>query len=149
MSRSAGEEEKLFGRENLPLYDREIDFDLIQPTGVGRSVDEDRVGPFGSKAVDGLLAAMSGAVVRYPQAAASGLVGLLVHDFTDETLYWSHPILDSQRTKDLGAMNVASRQIGPGALAKVFVLNTDGPVWTGGNVRLFSAPSLNAGLLVG
>jgi hypothetical protein len=67
---------------------------LAAPTGVDGSVDEDRVGPFGAEAVDSFLATMSGAVVHNPGDVASGLVGLLVHDFTDETLYWSHPILD-------------------------------------------------------
>ena len=58
-------------------------------------MDEDRVGPFGAEAVDGLLATMSGAVVHDPEDAASGFVGLLVHDFTDEALCGSHAILDS------------------------------------------------------
>jgi len=132
-----GEGREVVGREDLPLYDREIDFDLIKATGVDRSVDQDRVGPFGAEAVDGLLAPMSGAVVHYPEHAASGLVGLLVHVFTDETLYWSHPILDFAAAEDLGAMNVPSRQVGPGTFAKVLMLNPDGAVWTGGNVGCF------------
>jgi hypothetical protein len=81
--------------------------------------------------------------------AASGLVGLLVHDFTDETLYRSHPILNFAAPEDLGAMNVPSRQVGPGTFAKVLMLNPGGAVWTGRQRRLFSASSLNAGLLVG
>ena len=112
-------------------------------------MDEDGVGPFGAEAVDGLLAAMSGAVVHDPEDAASGLVGRLVHDFTDETLYWSHPVLDVAAPEELGAMNVPSRQVGPGTLAKVLMLSPDGAVWTGRQRRLFSASRLNARLLVG
>src|SRR6266496_2743601 len=111
-------------------------------------MDEHRVGPFGAEAVDRLLAAMSGAVVHYPEDAASRLIGLLVDDFTDETLYWSHPILDFTAPEDLGAMNVPSRQVSPGTLAKVLVLNPDWAVWTGRQSQLLSASSLNAGLLV-
>src|SRR5260370_181709 len=96
-----GERGEVVGREDLSLYDGEIDFDLIKPTGVDGSVDEDRVGPFGAEAVDSFLATMSGAVVHNPEDVASGLVGLLVHDFTDETLYWSHPILDFPAPADL------------------------------------------------
>ena len=144
-----GQRGEVIGREDLPLYDREIDFDLIKPAGVDGSVDEDRVGPFGAEAVDRFLAAMSRAVVHNPEDPASGLVRLLVHDFTDEALYRSHPILDFAASEELGAMNVPSRQVGPGTFAKVLMLNPDGAVGTGRQRRLFSASRLNAGLLVG
>ena len=144
-----GQRREIVRREDLPLYDREVDFDLVKPTGVDRSVDEYRVGPCGTEAVDGLLATMSGAVVHDPEDAASGLVGLLVHDFTDETLCGSHAILDFAASEDLGAMNVPSRQVGPGTFAKVLMLDPDGAVWTGRQSRPFSASSLNARLLVG
>src|ERR1700691_3743477 len=81
-----GQRSEVVGRENLSLYDGEIDFDLIKPAGVDGSVDEDRVGPFGAVAVDSLLSPMSGAVIHDPEDAASGLVRLLAHYFTDEAL---------------------------------------------------------------
>jgi hypothetical protein len=112
------------------------------------SVDEDRVGPFGAKAVDSFLATMCGAVVHDPEDAASGLVGLLAHDVADESLYWSHPILDFATPEDLGAMDVPGSQVGPGTFAKVLMLNPDRASWTGRHGRLFSAASLNARLLV-
>jgi hypothetical protein len=143
-----GQRGEVVGREDLSLDDRKVDFDLVEPTGVDRSVDEDRVGPFGVEAVDRFLATMSGAVVHDPEDAASGLVGLLAHDFTDETLYRSHPILDLAVAEELGAMNVPSGQIGPGTSAKVFMLDSGGAVRSGGQRRLFSASSLNTGLLV-
>ena len=37
---------KIVGRENLSLNDREIDFDLVEPTGVNRCMNEDYVRPF-------------------------------------------------------------------------------------------------------
>jgi hypothetical protein len=37
---------EIVGRENLSLNDREIDFDLVEPTGVNRCMNEDYVGPF-------------------------------------------------------------------------------------------------------
>jgi len=91
-------------------------------------VDEDRVGPFGAEAADSFLATMSGAVVHDPEDAASGLVGLLVHDFTDETLYWSHPIFDFAAPEDLGAMDVPGSEVGPGTFAKVLMLDPHGTV---------------------
>jgi hypothetical protein len=58
-----GQRREIVGREDLPLHDREIDFDLIEPTGVDRSVDEDGIGPLVAQTVGGFLAAMSGGVV--------------------------------------------------------------------------------------
>ena len=92
---------------------------------------------------------MSRAVVHDPEDAASGLVGLLIHDFTDEALCGSHSILDFAASENLGAMNVPSSEVGPGTFAKVLMLNPDRAVWTGWQRRLFSASSLNARLLVG
>ena len=111
-------------------------------------MDEDRVGPFGAVAIDSFLATMSGAVVHDPEDAASRLVGLLAHDFTDETLYRSHPVLDLAVAEEPGAMNVPSSQIGPGTSAKVFMLDSGGAVRSGWQCRLFSAPGLNTRLLV-
>src|SRR5580704_17286101 len=94
------------------------------------------------------MATMSGAVVHNPEDPASGLVGLLVHDFTDEALYRSHPVLDLTAAEDFGAVNVPGSQIGPGAFAKVLVLDLRGAVRRGRQRRLFSASSLNTRLLV-
>ena len=143
-----GQRREVVGCEDLSLNNREIDFDLIKPTGVDWGVDEDRVGPLGAVAIDSFLATMSGAVVHDPEDAASGLVGLLAHDFTDETLYRSHPVLDLAVAEELGAMNVPSGQIGPGTSAKVFMLDSGGTVRSGWQCRLFSAPGLNTRLLV-
>ena len=143
-----GQRGEVVGREDLSLNDREIDLDLVEPTGVDGSVDEDRVGPFGAEAVDGLLASMSGAVVHDPEDAASGFVGLLAHDFADEALHGSNPVFDFAAAEDLGAMDVPSRQIGPGTFAKVLMLDSGGAVGSGRQSRLFSASGLNAGLFV-
>ena len=35
---------KIVGRQDLPLDDGEVDFDLVEPTGVHRSVHEDQTG---------------------------------------------------------------------------------------------------------
>ena len=76
------------------------------------------------------------------------IVGLLVHDFTDETFYWGYPVLDFAAAEDLGAMHVPCSQVGPGTFAKVLMLDPDGAIWSGRQGRLFSATSLNTGLLV-
>jgi hypothetical protein len=143
-----GQRSEVVGRENLSLYDGEIDFDLIKPAGVDGSVDEDRVGPFGAVAVDSLLSPMSGAIIHDPEDAASGLVRLLAHYFTDEALNRGHPVFDFAAPEDLGAMNIPSSYIGPGAFAKILILDPGGAIRSGLQRRLFSAPRLNTRLLV-
>ena len=64
-----GQRREIIRRQDLSLHDREIDLDLVEPTGMDRSVDEDRVGPLGAKAFDSLLAAVSGTVVHDPEDA--------------------------------------------------------------------------------
>jgi hypothetical protein len=93
-----GQRREIVGREDLSLNDGEIDFDLIEPTGVNRSMDEDGVGPLVAKTLDGFLAAMSGAVVHDPKDTVSGLVGLLAQTrrSTGAIPFWT-----SQRPKTL------------------------------------------------
>ena len=113
-----------------------------------RSMDEDCVGPLVAKTLDGFLAAMSGAVVYDPKDAASGLVGLLAHDFADEPIHGGDSALDLAATENLRPMDIPSCQVGPGAFAKVLVLNAHGPVGSGRQSWMFPASGLDAGLFV-
>ena len=143
-----GQRREIVGREDLPLHDGEIDFDLIEPTGVDRSVDQDGIGPFVAQTVGGFLAAMSRAVVHDPKDAVSGLVRLLVHDFADEAIHRSDSVLDFTTAENLGPMDIPSCQVGPSALAKVLVLDARGTMGSGRQGWLFPAAGLNAGLFV-
>ena len=103
-----GQRREIVGREDLPLHYGKIDLNLIEPTGMDRSVDEDGIGPFVAQTVGGFLAAMSGAVVHNPKDAVSGLVGLLVHDFADEAIHRSDSVFDFTTTENLGPMDIPS-----------------------------------------
>ena len=50
-------------RKQLALNDREVDLDLVEPTGVNRSVNKNDVGPSGSKAIGGASTTVAGAIV--------------------------------------------------------------------------------------
>lgn len=101
-----GQGREIIGREDLSLNNGEIDLDLMEPTGVGRSVDEDGIGPFATQTVGGFLASMSGAVVHDPKDSTSGLVGLLAHDFANEPIHGSYSAFHFAATEDLGAMDI-------------------------------------------
>ncbi len=54
---------------DVPLDNGEVNFNLIEPTGMDRGVYEKHVGPLRAEAVDRLLAAIGGAVVHDPEDA--------------------------------------------------------------------------------
>ena len=140
---------EIVGREELSLNDGEVDFDLIEPTGVDWSMNEDGLGPFFAQTFGRLLTSMSRAVVHNPKDSASRFVGLLTHDLADQPIHGSDSALDFTATEDFCAMDIPSRQVGPGALAKVLVLDASGTPGSWRECRLFAPSGLNAGLFVG
>lgn len=111
-------------------------------------MDEDCVGPLVAKTLDSFVAAMSGAVVHDPKDTASGLVGLLAHDFADKPIHGSDSALDFAASENPGPMDIPSCQVGPGAFAKVLVLDAHWPVGSGRQSWMFPASGLNAGFFV-
>ena len=140
---------EIVGRQDFPLDNREVDFDLVEPTGVVGRMDEDGIGPLGTKAVGGSLAPMSGAVVHDPEDATCRLVGLLAHDFSDEAIHRRDAILEFATTEYFGTVDIPSRQIDSSALTKVLVFNSGWAVRCGRRSRLFTTAGLNARLFVG
>jgi hypothetical protein len=48
-----GQRREIIGSEDLALEDRKVDLNLVEPTGMDGSVNEDGVRPMGAEAVDG------------------------------------------------------------------------------------------------
>jgi len=143
-----GQRREVVGGENLSLDDGEEDLDLVEPTGMDRGVEENSIRPFGPHAINGFLTSMSGTIIHNPEDAVSRFVGLLFHDLADETLHRRDSGLDFAATEDLGAMNVPSRQVGPGAFTKVLVLDSGRAIGSRRQSRLFPPTRLDAGLLI-
>ena len=132
-----GQGSEIIRGEDLSLNDREVNLNLIEPTGVVRDVDEDGVGPLGTEAVGGFLTPMSGAVVHDPEDATCGLVGLLAHDLVDEAIHRRNAILQLAATEDLGAMDVPSRQVDEAPPRKYLCSTLVGRFGAGGKVGCF------------
>ena len=143
-----GQRGKIVRCEDLSLDNREIDFDLVEPTGVHRSVDENGIRPFVTQTLDGLLAPMGGTIVHDPKDAASGFVGFLAHDFGDKPVHRGDAALDFASAEDLGAMDIPGCQVGPGAFAEVLMLDACRAVGCRRQRRLFPAAGLNTRLFV-
>lgn len=112
------------------------------------SVDEDGVGPSFLKACGSLPASVGGTVVHDPEDTASGLVGFLRHHFADEAIHRSNSIFQFAAAEYLCAMDIPGRQIGPGTLAEVLVLDAGRPVRSSRQRRMLAVAGLDAGLFV-
>jgi len=77
---------EIVGRQNLALDDGEADFDLIQPTGMNRGVDQDQPRVKAPESLDGSGASMSGAIVDNPKNATRLIVGRPRHNLFDQTI---------------------------------------------------------------
>jgi len=143
-----GQRGEIVRRENFSLNDREIDLDLIEPTGMDGSVDEDHIRPLVAQTFDSLLAAMSRTVVHDAKDTAGGFVGLLAHDFADEPVHRGDAAVDFAAAKNLGAMDIPGCQVGPGSFTEVLMLNARRTVGCWRQCWLFGAAGLNTRLFV-
>ena len=75
---------KVVWGEQLSLYDREVDFNLVEPGSVHRRVDHGRVGKRFSEPCCGGPAAVGAAVVHDPKPTPRRGLRLAGHDFADE-----------------------------------------------------------------
>ena len=73
-------------RESFALDDREVDLNLVQPTGMNGCVDRDDGRPLFLKAPDARLASVGRAVVHDPKHPGRRAVWLLAHDLLDQAI---------------------------------------------------------------
>jgi hypothetical protein len=76
------------------------------------------------------------------------LVRRLAHNLTNQVIDRSNAVFDFAAAEDFGATYVPRCQVGPGALAKVLVLDSHGASGSRRQSRLFAASGLNTGLLI-
>jgi len=114
---------EIVGRQGLSLEDREIDFDLIKPTGVNGPMNECQVGILGPQPSGCPGAPMRRAVVDDPESPASLTVGPLSHHLMHETIKGRLSTFGFAATEEFGTVDVQGGQIGPGPESLVFVLN--------------------------
>lgn len=139
---------KIVRSEYLSLNDGEIDFNLVDPAGMNGSVYKKSVGPSGSNAFNGLLTAMSRAVIHDPENTLSGFVGRAAHHLRDEPIGGSNAIFLFTMSEELGTMDVPSRQIGPSAFPEILMLDPHGSAGGSRQAGLLTASRLNTGFLI-
>lgn len=139
---------EVVGCECLAFNDGEVNFDLIEPTGVDRSVHGEEIGKGCFEAPNTWLAAMRGAVVHDPEHSPRVAIRRLRHDLGHQAI----ERLDAggllATAEELRAMNIHRSQVRPGAAPRVLVLDTSGLAWTGRQGGMLANARLDAGLFV-
>ena len=136
-------------RQDLALHDGEVNFDLVQPTGVDRRVDRDQGGPLSAEAIHRLLPAMARPVVHNPKDPAGGTLRLLAHDLGDQTVKRLDTGFLLAAPEDFGAPYVPGRQISPSSFPLILVLHLLRALRDRRQGSVPSPTGLDAGLLVG
>jgi hypothetical protein len=144
-----GERAEVIGSEDLSLDDREVDFDLVEPAGMDRSVDEHDRGPGGAQALASLFAAVRRAVIDDPEHAPSGSIGFLGHDLLDEAIEGLDASGFLTAAEDLGVMDVPGGEVSPGATTCVLVLDAGAMASSRRERGVFAQARLDTGFLVG
>jgi hypothetical protein len=144
-----GEGGEVVGGEDLPLDDGEVNFDLIEPTGVDRSMDQDEVGVGFLEALEGSLPAMAGAVIHDPEHPARVAVRGLGHDLGDEAVKRLNAGGRLASSEDLCPVNIERGQAGPRSAADIFMFHPGRLMRTGRQSGVDSDSGLDAGFFVG
>jgi hypothetical protein len=97
---------KIIGCEDLPLDDGEVDFDLVEPTGMDRGMHERQAGVEMAETLNGSGATMRRAVVHDPEDATGVVIRRSCHHLLDEPVKGGDAILGFTAAKDSGPVDV-------------------------------------------
>jgi hypothetical protein len=139
---------EVVGRQSLSLKDREVDFHLIEPTGVDGGWDHDDIGPLALESPLAGLSTMRRAIVDNPEHPSGRAIGWLTHDLVDEAVKRGDSGRELTTTVDLGPSHIPSCQVSPSAQPLIFVLNANSFVRLRRQGGMAAMTGLNAGFLI-
>jgi len=140
---------EVVGSQDLSLEHREVDLDLVEPTGVHWSMHEHEVVPSALESVDAGLAPMRGTVVDDPEHSRGGPVGFAGHDLEHQAVEGLDARLRLAAPEDPSLLNIPGRDIGNSSHAPVFRLDAHGPARCGGQDGMAALTRLDAGFFIG
>ena len=130
------------------MDDGEVNFDLIEPTGVNWSVDLDRIGIPLCKPFDGRFASVGRTVVGNPEDPGRGTIGFLLHDEVDQTMEGLDPGTAFAQSKEFRSSNIPRGHVRYGPTAFIFKLNASRSARTRWQARVNPLSGLNAGFFI-
>ena len=131
-------------RQHFPLDDRELDLHLIQPTGVHRRMNQNRLAISLPQSLCRRLAAVRGAIVHDPEDTAGGPVGLGPHNLLDQSTERVGPRIRLTPSQDAASADIPSHQVLQSSSSLVLVFHAQGTSWSGRQSRVTSDAGLAA-----
>jgi hypothetical protein len=110
--------------EDLTLENGEEDLNLVEPTGVNRSMDLYGVGVPLGQSTDGGFPLMRGPIVGNPEDSLCRAIGLLLHDQIYKLVVGFYSRFRLADTEELGSVNIPSAKICQRAFSLIFKLHT-------------------------
>jgi len=140
---------EVVGRENLPLNDGKVDFDLVEPTGVDGPMDKRKAPELVLQAGDGSGPSMRRTVVDDPEDAARLVVRRASHNLFDEPVKRSDACRRFATAEDAGVMHIHGGDVSPRTATGILMFDEHRAVRLRGQRGMDAAAGLNAGLFVG
>ena len=105
------------------MEDGEKNFDLIEPTGMDRPLNEHQVRIVVPEPLDRPGTSMRRTVVDDPEDRSCPTIGMLAHDLMEQAVKGCDSGFGFTAAEDFGLVDVQGGQIGPGSQPPVFVLD--------------------------
>ena len=140
---------KVIWGQHLSLNDREVDFDLIEPTAVNRSMDQLQARIPLLEPFDAGNSSMRGTIIDDPEHAAGLGIGGLVHHPIDQMVKGDNAALRLAVAEEFGAMDIQGRHIGKGPPPLVLMFHLHWLARSGSLGGMDASAGLDAGLLIG
>ncbi len=131
------------------MHDGEVDLDLIEPTGMDRTMNEGQTRELLLESRDGSMAAVRTPVVDDPKDTSGVVVGRASHDLLNKTIKGCDTGSCFAAAKDTGTMHVESCDVGPGSATTILMFDAHRALRRSGQGWMLAPPGLDAGLLVG
>ncbi len=147
-SRQVHQRSEIVRCEGLALDDREINFNLVEPAGMNRSVNKREITILVQESLGCLGTSMRRTVVDDPEDPSRLAIGTALHNLIHEAIKRYDATVGFATTKDFSAVDIEGRQVGPGPQPLVFVFDSHGPAGLWGQGLMFSEARLDAGLFI-
>lgn len=130
------------------MQDREVDFDLIQPAGMNRRVNDNQVGISALEPDNAALAPMGGAVVENPKDTLGAAIESLGHHLFDEPIKAGNAIASLAAAEQFCSMYIDGGQVCLRPAAAVLVLDFHHRIRLRRIAEVLAPSGLNAGLFI-
>jgi len=126
----------------------EVYFNLVQPTGMNRGVNLDRIRIPVGESFDRLLSSVGRPVIRHPKHAISRAIRLLLHHQINQSMKGFNPGLLFAQTENLCSMDIPGSHVGKSSTPFVFSLNPAGAMLLRWGAGANTFAGLNAGFFI-